>query len=78
VCRLSSVDFDGRDDRNGSLAEKIWAMPTANVCAPPARDKMVFSPTSLAGGQLTGDIQFGATLNTRPGSTEWPVLTVAD
>ncbi len=27
---------------------RMWAMPTASVGAPPAREMMVFSPTSLA------------------------------
>ena len=28
--------------------ERMWAMPTASVGAPPAREMMVFSPTSAA------------------------------
>jgi hypothetical protein len=28
--------------------DRMWAMPTARVGAPPAREMMVFSPTSLA------------------------------
>ena len=28
--------------------EKMWAMPTASVGAPPARDRMLCSPTSFA------------------------------
>jgi hypothetical protein len=38
---------------------KMWAMPTASVGAPPAREMMVFSPTSPA----VSSIYCGVTAN---------------
>jgi len=70
---IDIAEIHGQFDGNLTVRQKLVIYATGRVTGKIRYGKLVIEE----GGQLAGDIQFGATHNARPGSIEKPVLAVA-